>query len=183
VVPPGMLEKYSASYLSSFYLPHDKAAVGDKLLKAFPNLLVIDTEAIINQVRHIMDQIAQTLAAVFMFTLLSGMAVLYAALLATQDERIYQSAILRTLGADSTYLRRQHLIEFAVLGALSGLFAAAGSATLGWILAKYVLEIPFSPSLILWIAGISGGMLIVMLSGWLVTRKVIKLPPLQVLTA
>ncbi len=183
IVAPGILEKYSASYLSSFYLPHDKAAVGDKLLKAFPNLLVIDTEAIINQVRHIMDQIAQTLAAVFMFTLLSGMAVLYAALLATQDERIYQSAILRTLGADSIYLRRQHLIEFAVLGALSGLFAAAGSATLGWILAKYVLEIPFAPSVLLWVAGISGGMLIVMLSGWLVTRKVIKLPPLQVLTS
>ena len=88
IVAPGILEKYSASYLSSFYLPHDKAAVSDKLLKVFPNLLVIDTEAIIAQVRHIMDQIAQTLAAVFMFTLLSGMAVLYAALLATQDERI-----------------------------------------------------------------------------------------------
>lgn len=183
IVAPGLLENYPASYLSSFYLPHDKVSAGDKLLKAFPNLLVIDTEAIIAQVRHIMDQIAQTMAAVFLFTLLSGLAVLYAALLATQDERIYQSAILRTLGADSTYLRRQHLAEFAVLGALSGLFAAAGSATLGWILAKYVLEISFSPSALLWVAGISGGMLIVMLSGWLVTRKVVKLPPLQVLAS
>ena len=130
-----------------------------------------------------MEQIAQTLGVVFMFTLLSGLAVLYAALLATQDERIYQSAIMRTLGADSRYLRRQHLTEFAVLGALSGLFAAAGAAALGWVLAKYVLEIPFSPPALLWLVGISGGMLIVMLSGWLVTRKVVKLPPLQVLAA
>jgi putative ABC transport system permease protein len=183
ITAPGLLENYSASYLSSFYLPPEKVRDGDALLKAFPNLLVIDTEAIITQVRHIMDQIAQTLGAVFLFTLLSGLAVLYAALLATQDERIYQSAILRTLGADSRYLRRQHLTEFAVLGALSGLFASAGSAALGWILAKYVLEIPFAPSPLLWLIGISGGMLTVMLAGWLVTRRVIKLPPLQVLAA
>ncbi|HQS59270.1 MAG: ABC transporter permease [Gallionellales bacterium 35-53-114] len=183
ITTPGQLENYPTSYLSSFYLPPDKVRAGDALLKAFPNLLVIDTEAIITQMRHIMDQIAQTLGAVFLFTLLSGLAVLYAALLATQDERIYQSAILRTLGADTHYLRRQHLSEFAVLGALSGLFAAAGSAALGWVLAKFVLEIPFAPPALLWLTGISGGMLIVMLSGWLVTRKVVKLPPLQVLAA
>lgn len=183
ITAPGLLENYSASYLSSFYLPPEKVRAGDTLLKAFPNLLVIDTEAIITQVRHIMDQIAQTLGAVFLFTLLSGLAVLYAALLATQDERIYQSAILRTLGADSRYLRRQHLTEFAVLGALSGLFAAAGSAALGWVLAKYVLEIPFAPPPLLWLLGICGGMLTVMLAGWLVTRRVTKLPPLQVLAA
>lgn len=181
ITAPGLLENYSASYLSSFYLPPDKVRAGDALLKTFPNLLVIDTEAIITQVRHIMDQIAQTLGAVFMFTLLSGLAVLYAALIATQDERIYQSAIMRTLGADSRYLRRQHLSEFAVLGALSGLFAAAGSAALGWALAKYVLEIPFSPTPLLWLLGLGGGMFTVMLAGWLVTRRVIKLPPLQVL--
>lgn len=181
ITAPGLLENHATSYLSSFYLPPDKARAGDALLKAFPNLLLIDTEAIITQVRHIMDQIAQTLGTVFMFTLLSGLAVLYAALIATQDERIYQSAIMRTLGADTRYLSRQHLSEFAVLGALSGLFAAAGSAALGWVLAKYVLEIPFSPPALLWLVGITGGTLIVMLAGWLVTRKVVKLPPLQVL--
>jgi putative ABC transport system permease protein len=181
ITSPGILENYAVSYLSSFYLPPDKVRDGDALIKAFPNLLVIDTEAIINQVRHIMDQIAQTLGAVFMFTLLSGLAVLYAALLATQDERIYQSAIMRTLGADSRYLRSQHLTEFAVLGALSGLFAAAGSAALGLVLARNVLEIPFAPPALLWLVGISGGMLIVMVSGWLVTRRAVKLPPLQVL--
>jgi len=182
ITSPGQLENYSTSYLSSFYLPPDKVRAGDALLKSFPNLLVIDTEAIITQVRHIMDQIAQTLGAVFMFTLLSGLAVLYAALIATQDERIYHSAILRTLGADSRYLRRQHLGEFAVLGALSGLFAATGSAALGWVLAKNVLEIPFSPSPLLWLVGISGGMAIVVISGWLVTRRVITMTPLAVLS-
>jgi putative ABC transport system permease protein len=135
------------------------------------------------QVRTIMDQIAQTVSAVFMFTLLSGLAVLYAALLSTQDERGHEAAILRTLGADSRYLRRLHLSEFAVLGGLSGLFAAAGAALLGWVLARFVLEIPYHADAALWLIGILGGIAVVTLAGWLATRRIIKLPPLRILRA
>ncbi len=106
IAAPGMLEDFPASYITSFHLPPDKAQAANALIKSFPNLLLIDVEEMIEQVRHIMDQIAQTMSAVFLFTLLSGMAVLYAALLATQDERIHEAAILRTLGADSRYLRQ-----------------------------------------------------------------------------
>ncbi|MBI5435703.1 MAG: FtsX-like permease family protein [Nitrosomonadales bacterium] len=176
---PGMLENYPASYVTSYHLLPDKTAAGDALLKTFPGLLLIDTEAMIAQVRHIMDQIAQAMSAVFLFTLLSGLAVLYAALLATQDERTHQAAILRTLGADSHYLRRLHLTEFAVLGALSGLFAAAGAAVLGWVLAHRVLQIPYHPGIVLWLAGLGGGTVIVTLAGWLVTRRVAQVPPLR----
>ena len=181
IAAPGILEDFPASYITSFHLPADQAQSANALIKNFPNLLLIDTGAMIEQVRHIMDQIAQTMSAVFMFTLLSGMAVLYAALLATQDERILTAAILRTLGADSRYLRRLHLTEFAVLGALSGLFAAAGAALLGWVLAHFVLEIPYRSSALLWLVGVGGGMAIVMLAGWLATRRVIKMSPLRVL--
>ena len=181
IAAPGMLEDFPASYLTSFHLPADKAQASFALIKMFPNLLLIDTDAMIEQVRHIIDQIAQTLSAVFLFTLLSGLAVLYAALLATQDERIHQAAILRTLGADSAYLRRYHLTEFAVLGALSGLFAAAGAAMLGWVLARYVLEIPYQSGAILWLAGVAGGGVTVTLAGWLATRRLARMPPLRVL--
>ncbi len=181
ITAPNVLKDYSASYLTSFYLPADKALASDALIKAFPNLLLIDTDAIIEQVRQIMDQIAKTMSAVFLFTLLSGLAVLYAALLATQDERIHQAAILRTLGADSRYLRRLHLTEFAVLGALSGLFAAAGGSLLGWVLAIKVLEIPYHSSALIWLVGVGGGIITVTLAGWLATRRVAQMSPLQVL--
>src|SRR4030067_936277 len=105
-----------------------------------------------------MEQIAQAAGVIFLFTLLSGLAVLYAALLATQDERINEAAILRTLGAGSRYLRRLHLSEFAALGLLSGLLAAAGAVLLGWVLARFVLEIPYQASVIIWpVGGLGGG--------------------------
>lgn len=181
IAAPGMLEDYPASYITSFHLPPEHKAAGDALVRDFPNLLVIDTEAVIAQVRHIMDEIAQTLSAVFLFTLLSGLAVLYAVLLATRDERAQHAAILRTLGAASRTLTRLHLTEFAVLGALSGLFAAAGAASLGWVLAHQVLSIPYTPGATLWLAGIAGGMALVTSAGWLVTRRIAQTPPLQVL--
>ncbi len=183
IATPELLKDFPVSYLSSFYLPPDKVRAGDELSRAFPNLLLIDTGAVIAQVRNIMDQIAQTVSAVFLFTLLSGLAVLYAALLATQDERSHEAAILRTLGADSRYLRRLHLSEFAVLGGLSGLFAAAGAVLLGWVLARFVLEIPYQANLSIWLIGCGGGMAVVMLAGWLATRHLVQRPPLRILAA
>jgi len=181
IAAPGMLEDFPASYITSFHLPPDRAQGMNALIKHFPNLLLIDVEAMIEQVRHIMDQISQTMSAVFLFTLLSGLAVLYAALLATQDERIHEAAILRTLGADGSYLRRLHLTEFAILGALSGLFAAGGATLLGWVLAFHVLDIPYHPGLMIWLAGIGGGAMVVTLAGWLATQKITRVPPLVIL--
>jgi putative ABC transport system permease protein len=181
IAAPGMLEDFPASYITSFHLPPDKSQAANALIKAFPNLLLIDVEAMIEQVRHIMDQISQTMSAVFLFTLLSGVAVLYAALLATQDERIHEAAILRTLGADSRYLRRLHLSEFAMLGLLSGMFAAAGAVLLGWILASRVLDIPYQTGIAIWLTGGLGGMGVVMLAGWLGTRRLVNMPPLAIL--
>jgi putative ABC transport system permease protein len=183
IAAPGMLEDFPASYITSFYLPPQHAQAMNALVKTFPNLLLIDVEAMIAQVRHIMDQISQTMTAVFMFTLLSGVAVLYAALLATQDERIQEAAILRTLGADSRYLRRLHLSEFALLGLLSGLFAAFGAVLLGWVLANRVLDIPYQAGIAIWLTGGLGGMSMVMLAGWLGTRRLTVLPPLVILRA
>lgn len=183
ITTPELMKDFSTSYLSSFYLPPDQVKAGDALSRTFPNILLIDTGAVIAQVRSIMDQIAQTVSAVFLFTLLSGLAVLYAALLATQDERSHEAAILRTLGADGAYLRRLHIAEFAILGAISGLFAAAGAVLLGWVLALFVLEISYQANLFIWLLGIAGGILIVVIAGVLSTRKVITLPPMRVLRA
>lgn len=183
IASPDVLQDFPASYLSSVYLPKDKIRAGDELARQFPNLLVIDTGAVIAQVRGIMDQIAQTVSAVFLFTLLSGLAVLYAALLATQDERTHEAAILRTLGADGAWLRRLHLTEFALLGLLSGLFAAAGAVLLGWGLARFVLEIPYQANPLVWLSGSLGGMAVVTLSGWLATRRITRMPPLRILAS
>jgi len=183
IASPDVLQDFPASYLSSFYLPPDKVSIGDQLSREFPNLLLIDTGAVIAQVRDIMAQISQTMSVVFLFTLASGLVVLYAALLASQDERTQEAAILRTLGADTRYLTQLHLAEFAVLGGVSGLFAVGGAVLLGALLAYFVLEIDYHGSWTIWLIGISGGMTLVTLAGWLAVRRLSRWSPLRILTA
>ncbi|MDD4928452.1 MAG: FtsX-like permease family protein [Gallionella sp.] len=178
---PHLLQDFPASYLASFYLPPDKLRSGDELALNFPNLLLIDTGAVIAQVRAIIGQITQAVSAVFLYTLLCGVVVLYAALLATRDERMQEAAILRTLGAEGAYLRRLYLAEFAVLGAISGLFSAASASLLGWVLARHVLEIPYRSNGLVWLLGVAGGLALVMLAGWLNTRRLAEISPMRIL--
>jgi len=181
IAPPRLLQDAPVSYLASFYLPPGQAATGDALTLKFPNLLLIDTVEVIAQVRTIIDQVSQAISVVFLFTLASGLAVLYASLLSTQDERLHEAAILRTLGADNAWLRRLHLTEFAVIGLMSGLFSAASAVMLGWGLGRFVLEIPVRQDGFIWLVGVAGGMVLVMLSGWLTTRKLGRMSPMRIL--
>ena len=75
-----------------------------------------------------------------------------------------------------------HLAEFAVLGAMSGLFAAAGAESLGWVLARFVLEIPYLPDPSIWLIGVAGGVAVVTVAGWLeASRELLTVAPLILL--
>ena len=80
----------------------------------------------------------------FAFTLASGLLVLYAALMGSQDERTREAGLLRALGATRRQLAQAQLIEFSLVGALAGLLAASGAAAMGWALATYQFKFAWS---------------------------------------
>ena len=106
-------------------------------------MLVIDVGDMLHQVQTIMDQVALAVEFVFLFTLLGGVLVLEAAIATTQDERGYDAAVLRTLGASERQLAAAQVAEFLALGALAGLLAAAGATVTGYALADRVFDIPY----------------------------------------
>ena len=181
VTPPGALDNFPVSYITSFYLPAQNAGVLDDLVKTFPNLTVIDISAIMNQVRAIMERVALAVEYVHIFTLLAGLMVLYAAIQATQDERLRENAILRALGAKRKRLLQGLVTEFTLLGALSGLLAAITAVVLGYVVCVYVLDLEYVHNFWIWIIGPLGGAVGVGLSGTLGTRKVLSRPPLAVI--
>jgi putative ABC transport system permease protein len=118
---------------------------------------------------------------VFLFTLLAGLAVLYAAIVSTQDERIQEAAIFRTLGAKRRQLARAWAAEFAILGGLAGLFAAAGATALGYVVGEYALNLTYTFNPWIWVAGFAGGVSGVTLAGLMGTRSALSTPPLLTL--
>ncbi|HTS52274.1 MAG TPA: FtsX-like permease family protein [Burkholderiales bacterium] len=180
VAPPGVLEPFPASYVTSFHLSSDRSAFMDRLVKRFPNFLVIDVAMVLGQVQRIMDQVVKAVEFVFLFGLLAGLVVLFAAISATHDERVFDAAIMRTLGATGGQMLSAHAAEFAAIGALAGLLAAIGASLLGWVLATRMLNVPYAISPWIWLVGLMGGTAVVLLSGLLGTRRVIRTPPMQI---
>ena len=181
IVPPGLLENYPASYITSFYVPSEEFHRVHELVKKFPNILVVDVATVIGQVQQMIQQVSQAIEFVFLFTLLAGFAVLYAAMAATQDERIYEAAIFRALGARREQLSRAWAAEFAILGGLSGLFASAGASALGYVVGKHVLHLDYTFDPWIWVVGVSTGVAGVLIAGLLGTRSALSSPPLLTL--
>jgi putative ABC transport system permease protein len=178
---PQMLRDQPTSYITSFHLPVGGEAVLDALVRAYPNITVIDVAAILREVRAIMERVAQTVEFVFVFTLLAGLVVLYAAVLATRDERVYEAAVMRALGARRRQLLLAQAMEFAVIGALAGLLGAGGAAAVGSLLATRFFDLSLQLSPALWLAGIVAGSLGMIITGSLATRRVLDTPPLAAL--
>lgn len=181
VAPPGLLEDKPLSYVSSFYLPPGNVELLNALVKQFPNFLLIDVAQVLQQVQKMIAQVSRAVQFVFLFTLMAGLVVLYAAIASTQDERLYQATIMRTLGASRSQLARANLAEFAMIGALAGLIAAAGANALGYALADRIINVGYSFSPAVWAVGLACSIVGVAAAGYLGTRRVLRVAPLRVL--
>ncbi|MDZ7747495.1 MAG: FtsX-like permease family protein [Halofilum sp. (in: g-proteobacteria)] len=117
------------------------------IARAFPGVTVLDVEQILEQVRGVIAQGTRAVEYVFVFTLLAGVVVLVAAVLASRDERRVEIALLRTLGASRARVRAILAAEFCALGTLAGAIAAAGAATTGWAVTARGARpaVPFQP--------------------------------------
>ena len=183
VFSPGVLDPYPATFISSLYVDEqDRAAVLD-LMRQFPSVTAIDLDAVLGQVRDVMDKAALAVQAVFIFTLLAGLTVLWAAVQATRDERRYESAMLRTFGASKRRVLGGVAAEFVAIGLLAGILAAGGATLAGWLLAENLFELEYGFSTTLWFAGPLLGVLFVGLSGMAATWRVVTHAPVNVLRA
>lgn len=181
IASPGALEAMPATYITSFHLAPGREADVDALVKRFPNLTVIDAAAIVRQLQEITGQVARAVEFVFLFSLLAGLAVLYAAIAATQDERRQESAVMRTLGARTAQLVRGQLAEFAALGLLAGAVASVAAMAAGYWISVRVLSVPYRLDPWIPLIGMGGGLIGVGLAGYLGTRAVARVSPIAAL--
>ncbi|MBL8481090.1 MAG: FtsX-like permease family protein [Rhodocyclaceae bacterium] len=180
---PALLAGQPASYITAFRLPAGRDDAVNALVREFPNLTFIDVSAVLRQIEALLDQLALGVQALFLFALAAGVLVLVAAIQATRDERAFEMALLRALGARNRQLRGALISEFALLGALAALLGAAGAALVGWAVAHFALQLPYSASLIKLALGAAAGSLLVLAAGWAGVRGVLGTAPLAALRA
>ncbi len=181
VASPGALDDYSASYITAVKVPPERATFTAGLVQRFPNLSVIDVDAILTQVKSIGDQVAMVVQVVFWFSLAAGVLVLLAAVSASQDERLREGGVMRALGGSRRQLRMAQASEFAVIGLLSGVVAAIAASILAGVVAVQVFDLPFEINWGMAAAGAGLGMLAALAAGLFATRRVLDAPPSLVL--
>ncbi|NQD54783.1 ABC transporter permease, partial [Pseudomonas sp. CM25] len=180
IFQPGTLQGLPTTYLTSFYLApgHDVDVVA--LSRAFPAVTILQVDALLDQLRSILAQVTLAVEYVLLFVLAAGLAVLFAGLQATLDERIRQGALLRALGAARPLLVKARRIEFGLLGAASGLLAAVGCELITLVLYRYAFDLQWSPHPWLLVLPLAGALLVGG-AGVLGTRRALNASPLAVL--
>jgi putative ABC transport system permease protein len=179
VSPPGLLGSEAASYVTSFHLPLGREAVMAELQRRLPSVTPLDVDALLGQVRRVMERGASAVEYIFLFTVAAGLLVLLAGIQATLTQRRGEHAVLRALGASRRSLLAALAVEFTVSGLLAGLLGSAFAELTAWLLAGQVfdLELSFNPRL--WALGVLGSGAMIGLAGILATYPLLVRPPLE----
>jgi len=177
--PPGLLDSAAGTYMTSAFLQPTSGAMA-RLVHRFPGVSVFNVGDLLAQVRAVIDKAVTAVQSVFLFTLLAGLTVLFAAVQASSEERGYEIAILRVLGAGRAMIFASVLSEFSLMGALAGLMAATG-ASLGGAWLAHALELTYRFDATLWLMGVIAAVLILGAAGAVSTRSMVRTPPRAVL--
>ncbi len=181
IFSPGTLDAYPSTFITSFYLPETQKNVLNTLVKKYPGTTILEVDLILRQFKTLLTQLTQAINYLLYFALMAGFTVLFAAVYATLDSRIYEGALMRTLGANRSLLRKTHIIEFSTLGLISGLLAVVISEAIIYALYTQVMNMEYRPSLYLWPVIPLAGALFVGMAGCWGVRDVLNKSPLRVL--
>lgn len=181
ITPPALLADFPTSYITSFHLPSSASGAMAKLTNTFPNLTIVDMTAILRQAVNVMEQVVRAVQFVFLFALGAGVLVLYAALAATQDERLHEAGLMRALGASRAQVAAAHRVESIAVGLLAGFLASCAAVAIGGVLATRVFQLEYTVNPWIWLAGPIAGLLCVAASAWSGTRAAVRQPPMVAL--
>jgi len=182
LLTPSAGETLPHQLIASFHLP-DEAGSLRAVQQGWPNVSIIDIGALLDRIGEIIERVSSAAQVVFFFTLIAGLVVLLAALEATRDERRQEAALIRALGADDALVRRGLLIEYGAMALIAATLATGGAALTGWLLARELFEFAYQPSLTLLATGFLVSLVLVVGSGWLGNRSVLKTSPIRILRA
>lgn len=181
---PGVLDTAPHTYLAGIKGPTDQRARSQfqtLIIKQFPNITVIDALDIINRTKSILSGFTLAVSFIGGFVFLCGVLILVGSIAMTKYHRVYETAILKTLGAKRKAIILITLVEYGLLGLLAGTIGSSAALGLAWAVSTKILQIDwhFYPSIN--IAGVVVTMLLVVFVGVVSTLDIMVKKPLGVL--
>ncbi len=186
VFSPNVLSQAPHTYVGFVKGPADSSARAKlqyELVSRYANISVIDGRDVITRIQNIVDNVVLGISVVGGIALLSGVLILIGAVAMTKFQRVYEAAILRTLGAGTRLLTMTLALEYCALGLLAGIIGAAGALALSWGVTRHVLDMPWRPAPAVLAVGALLTTLLVGTIGVLASADVLRKKPLGTLRA
>src|SRR5690606_31454884 len=144
VFRPGVFDTAPHQYIATLRGPEEvdaRARLQRDLVVAFPNVSVIDLREILERARATVGTITLGVTIVGALVLATGVLILTGAVAMTKFRRVYEAAILKTLGASTRVVGSLLAVEYALLGLLAGLVGSAGGAALSYAISRWAIEV------------------------------------------
>ncbi len=183
---PGVLDQAPHSFIAFLRGPPGadaRARLQRDLVAGFPNVSVIDGLEVIATIRRILDSVTLAISIVGGIALLSGVLILVGSVAMTKYQRLYETAIFKTLGATSRMIIVSLVVEYGTLGLVAGVVGSVGALGLTWGLTRFLLEINWTPAPWINVGGLIMTALVVGVVGVASSLDVLRKKPLGTLRA
>ncbi|HEU5323169.1 MAG TPA: FtsX-like permease family protein, partial [Methylomirabilota bacterium] len=183
ILSPGALEGAPLTYVATARVPAAaESGLQDQVVATFPNITAIPVRAVLERVAALFNQIGFAVRLMALFSITVGLTVIASTLAATRHQRLYETVILKTLGATRATVARAFAVEYACLGAVSGLGGVLLAAVLTWVVHRLVLDVEqWTLDVLPLAAGAVGATAVALAVGGLATLRLLGRAPLAVL--
>jgi putative ABC transport system permease protein len=182
ILSPGSLEGAPVTYVATIHVDAaGEIPLQQAVVAAFPNVSAIHVGDVLRNFASVLDRLALAIRAVALFCLAAGGLVMAAALAATRYRRLYESVILKAVGATRGLIAGTFAAEYALLGFIGGLLAAGLSSALSWIVLTQVFDLTWRLDLPVLMTGVGCTVLLTLLVGLLSTFRLLGQRPLAIL--
>ncbi len=182
ILSPSSLEGAPLTYLSTATVsPDEEIPLQQAIVRALPNVTAIQIGDVLANVARLLGQLAWVIQGMAFLSIISGAAVMVAALSSTRYRRLYEAAVLKVVGGTRRLLVQSFAVEFAMVGTLAGGIGVGLASALSWAILRFFLELPWiwQPAVMSW--GLVATVGLAMVVGFFSTYRVLGKPPLAVL--
>lgn len=179
--PPGTLENYNATWMTSLHRNKAQEPALNRLLRQHPSISIYPVDDLITRIQTIVERSSLAIQVILLLVLTAGVLVLLTCLRASIDQRLHESALLRTLGASKRLLLGSLAVEFIIIGLTAGILGAGGAELAAWVLETRLFKMEFSAHPLLWIAVPTISTLLIGIIGTAFCYRVVNVPPIIIL--
>ena len=186
VFRPGPLDAAPQTFIAPITGPEgatSRARFQRDLTAQFPNVSVVDVRELLATAAQVLGIVTLAVSIVGLLVLTSGVLILVGSISMTKFQRVYESAVLKTLGATAGHLTAMLAIEYGLLGLVAGAIGAGGAVGLSWAVSVWVFDVPWQPMPWVTLGGMLASAVLVSAVGMLASLDVLRHRPLATLRA